>query len=54
MIRSEGGGKYRVVSHSGRNLGGGLSKSGARKRLREVDYFKHRDQTRKHTRSFSR
>jgi hypothetical protein len=37
-------GKYRVVSEKGKNLGESDSKAGAEKRLRQVEYFKHRDQ----------
>jgi hypothetical protein len=40
MIRKTKGG-YKVVSHSGRNLGGPYkSKAAARRRLRQVEYFK--------------
>lgn len=35
------GGKYSVRSESGKNLGSGLSKEGAVKRLHQVEYFKH-------------
>lgn len=36
------GGKYSVKSEkTGRNLGSGLSKAGAVKRLQQVEYFKH-------------
>jgi len=42
MIKKQAGGKFKVVSHSGKNLGANLSKEGAKKRLREVEYFKHR------------
>lgn len=42
MIRKTKGG-YRVVSESGKNLGGPYkSKSAARKRLQQVEYFKHK------------
>ncbi len=34
------GNKYRVVSRSGKNLGESSSREGAKKRLREVEYFK--------------
>ena len=41
MIRKDKGG-YRVVSHSGKNLGGPYkSKAAAQRRLRQVEYFKH-------------
>lgn len=42
MIRKSGSG-YKVVSHSGKNLGGPYkSKEAAQKRLRQVEYFKHK------------
>jgi hypothetical protein len=42
MIKKVAGG-YRVVSeHTGRNLGQSKSKKGALKRLRQVEYFKHK------------
>jgi hypothetical protein len=42
MIRKCKGG-YRVVSTSGRNLGGPYkTKKAAKERLREVEYFKHK------------
>lgn len=42
MIRKEKGG-YSVKSHSGKNLGGPYkSRKQARKRLQQVEYFKHR------------
>ncbi len=43
MIKKVSGG-YEVVSeHTGRNLGGPYkSKAQAKKRLREVEYFKHK------------
>lgn len=36
-------GKYRVLSKKNKNLGTSDSKSGAEKRLRQVEYFKHQD-----------
>ena len=40
ITRAKGG--YRVVWHSGKNLGGPYkSKKQAAKRLRQVEYFKH-------------
>lgn len=42
MIRKVGK-KYRVVSRSGKNLGESSSREGAKKRLKEVEYFKRRD-----------
>lgn len=42
MIRKTSKG-YKVVSESGKNLSKpNLTKAGAEKRLREVEYFKHR------------
>lgn len=42
MIRKTKGG-YKVVSKRGKNLGGPYrSKAAARKRLRQVEYFKHK------------
>lgn len=36
-------GRYKVVSKKGKNLGGPYkSKGAAKKRLREVEYFKHK------------
>lgn len=43
-IRKLPGGKYRVLSEKGKNLGTSDSKSEAAKRLRQVEYFKHRDE----------
>jgi hypothetical protein len=41
MIRKSGG-TYKVVSHTGKNLGGGYkTKAAAQKRLRAVEFFKH-------------
>jgi len=42
MIKKVGE-KYRVVSRSGKNLGESSSKEGAKKRMREVEYFKRRE-----------
>jgi len=42
MIRSVGGGKFKVFSESGRALSKALSKRRARKRLQQVEYFKHK------------
>jgi hypothetical protein len=45
MIQKVKGG-YKVVSESGKNLGGPYkTKAAAQKRLRQVEYFKHRKQT---------
>lgn len=43
-IRKLPGGKYRVLSEKGKNLGTSDSKSDAVKRLRQVEYFKHHDE----------
>lgn len=40
-IRKKGS-KYCVVSKKGKNLGCSTSKKGARKRLGQVEYFKHK------------
>ena len=40
MIRKIGK-SYKVVSKSGKNLGTYSTKTGAKKRLRQVEYFKH-------------
>ncbi len=37
-------GKYRVVSQKGKNLGESDTKAGAEKRLKQVEFFKHKDQ----------
>lgn len=42
-IRKLPNGKYRVLSEKGKNLGESDSRSGAKNRLREVEYFKHKD-----------
>jgi hypothetical protein len=41
MIKKEGS-QYVVRSKSGRNLGKYRSKKAAQKRLRQVEYFKHK------------
>jgi hypothetical protein len=42
MIRKRGN-KYYVISKGGKNLGGPYkTKKAAQKRLRQVEYFKHR------------
>jgi hypothetical protein len=43
-IRKLPNGKYRVLSEKGKNLGESDSKSGAEKRLQQVEYFKHKDE----------
>lgn len=43
VIKSVGKGKYEVVSEkTGKRLSKPLSKSGAKKRLAEIEYFKHK------------
>lgn len=44
-IRKLPNGKYRVLSEKGKNLGTSNSREQAKKRLREVEYFKHRDES---------
>lgn len=41
MIRQLGNGKYRLYSHTGKNLGTFGSKSAALKHERQVQFFKH-------------
>lgn len=43
VIRKLPNGKYRVVSHTGKNLGTYQSKNEAKKRLQQVEFFKHKD-----------
>jgi hypothetical protein len=43
-IRKLPNGQYRVLSEKGKNLGTYDSFIGARNRLRQVEYFKHRDE----------
>jgi hypothetical protein len=43
-IRKLPDGRYRVLSEKGKNLGTSDTKSEAEERLRQVEYFKHRDQ----------
>jgi hypothetical protein len=42
MIRKVKGGKFVVVSHSGKRLSKPTSHAKAVKRLQQVEYFKHR------------
>lgn len=42
-IKKHGSG-YRVVSHTGKNLGDEPTKAAAEKRLRQVEYFKHKNE----------
>ena len=42
-IRKLPNGKYRVLSEKGKNLGTYDSRSAAAKRLRQIEFFKHRD-----------
>ncbi len=44
MIRPVGNGKYVVLSSKGKRLSKPMPRSEALKRLREIEYFKHRDQ----------
>ena len=44
-IKKMPGGKYRVVSQKGKNLGTCDSREEAEKRLKQVEFFKHRDKT---------
>lgn len=41
-IRKTSGGKFKVVSKSGKSLSKPMSKAGAQKRLREIEHFKHK------------
>lgn len=43
-IKKMPSGKYLVLSEKGKNLGEADSRSAAEKRLREVEYFKHKDE----------
>lgn len=43
VIRKVKGG-YRLVSHTGKNLGTFKTKAAAEKRERQVQFFKHRDE----------
>lgn len=45
FIRKLPNGKYRVVSRKGKNLGTYDSKSSAEQRLKEVEFFKHKNAT---------
>ena len=36
---------YRVVSESGRNMGTYPTKEEAKKRLQQIEYFKHKEKT---------
>ncbi len=42
MIRKIGPKTWRVYSEDGKNLGTYHSEEGAKKRLRQVEYFKHK------------
>ena len=42
MIRPVGNGKYVVVSHKGKRLSKPMSKEQAQKRLRQIEFFKHK------------
>lgn len=45
VVRKLPNGKYRVLSQKGKNLGTYDSESAARKRLKQVEYFKHLDKS---------
>lgn len=45
IIKKLPNGKYQVQSHKGKNLGTYTSKEKAKERLRQVEFFKHRDQS---------
>jgi hypothetical protein len=42
MIVSAGNGKYLVVSKTGKRLSKPMSKKKAKKRLQQIEYFKHK------------
>jgi hypothetical protein len=42
FIRKSGSG-YKVVSHKGKSLGKYKTKKAASKRLRQIEYFKHKN-----------
>jgi len=42
MIRSVGGGKFKVFSHKGKALSKPMSKAAAHRRLAQIEYFKHK------------
>jgi len=44
-VRKLPSGKWRVYSEKGKNLGTFDSESAAKKHLREIEYFKHRDKS---------
>lgn len=46
MIQKQGK-KYRVVSHDGKHMGTYDTEEEAKKRLREIEYFKHQKQGKK-------
>jgi hypothetical protein len=45
VIRKLPNGKYRVLSHKGKNLGTYKTKDEAKERLQDVEFFKHQDQS---------
>lgn len=47
MIKSVGGGKFKVFSEGGRPMSKAVSKAAAVKRLHQVEFFKHRDRVAK-------
>lgn len=52
-IRKLPNGKYRVLSEKGKNLGTFPSRSKAKKHLREVEYFKHKDKNKSDDTSYA-
>jgi hypothetical protein len=49
VLQKVGGSKYIVKSHKGKRLSKPMSKAGATHRLQQIEYFKHRDASRKRT-----
>lgn len=47
MIHKLGKKKYRLVSHTGKNLGEASSLEAIKKREQQVEYFKHQEHARK-------
>lgn len=42
MIKPVGGGKFKVFSESGKPMSKPLSKGAAKKRLAQIEFFKHK------------
>jgi len=42
MIKKQSDGKFKVISHTGKNLGSDLTKEEAQKRLQQVEFFKNK------------